>query len=119
MPRPVSFFVSNRFQHMVKVRHPFRQPGGRQRQSVGAYQPRQNQEADKSVHPSGEQYHDPQQEQQKRGNAEHHAGKQAEEPAERYQKRQSQDNGEQQNLYYNSHSRNLLCKLIYGYTITH
>ena len=29
------------------------------------------------------------------------------------------EDGEQQNLYYNSHSRNLLCKLIYGYTITH
>ena len=64
---------------MVEVSHPFCQPGSRQRQSVGAYQPCQYQEADKPVYPSGEQHHNSQQEQKRRYYAEYHAGEQAEE----------------------------------------
>lgn len=61
-PCPVYVLRSNCFQHTVYIVHPFRQPGCRPRQSVGADCPCQKGEADEALPLSNEQHQHTEQE---------------------------------------------------------
>lgn len=118
-PCPVYVLLSNCFQHTVYIVHPFRQPGRRPRQSVGADCPCQKGETDEALPLSNEQHQHPEQKESSCDDTQNHPGKQTEEPSKSYQQSQGKGYGEQQHFYEKpQHIGNLLVAHLFQFDYT-